>query len=97
MRFVYGTIGPERFQVSLQQLFAEGFRIAGASLPEEGGHVVVNRTATAALKVNEPGLTVHQHHVAGVEIPVHEGVGILRQELRPEAVEIILQPDFVKL
>ena len=97
MGFIDGSIGPEGLQIHLQEFFPERFRIAGAGLPEEGSHIVVDRSPAAALEVDEPGFPVYQHHVPGIEIPVQEGVGGLRQKVRLEAVEIVLEPDLVEL
>ena len=42
-------------------------------------------------------IPVHQHHVPGVEVPVQEGVGRFGQEVRLQAVEVVLQEDLVEL
>ena len=94
--FIHGTVSAKGVQIDLQQFFPKGFRIAGAGLPEEGGHIVINRTAAATLEVNEPGFSVHQHHIPRIEVPIEESVGRLGQEVRPEAVEIVLQAHFVE-
>ncbi len=97
MGFIDRSIGPEGLQIHLQQFFPERLRIAGAGLPEEGRHIVIDGSPAAALEIDEPGLPVHQHHVPGIEVPVQEGVGGLRQKVRLEAVEIVLEPDLVEL
>ena len=97
MGFIDRSIGPEGIQIHLQKFFPEGLRIAGAGLPEERCHIVVNGSPAAALEVDEPGFPVHQHDVPGIKIAVQESVGRLGQQVRPEAVEIVLEPDLVKL
>ena len=72
-----GVNGGKRLEfeeVSLYHFFAQGVGIARGGLPEEGGHVVVQRTALSALEVYEMGKAIGiNHHVARLEVAEEEG------------------------
>ena len=69
----------------------------GAGVPQEGGKVVLHRTATSSLEVYEAGFTILNYYVAGLEIPVHEGVAFEVKGIHAQLVNVVLEPDFVEL
>ena len=56
----------------------------------------MKETASAALEIYEPGVSVLDHHVAGLEVPVHEGVVIFLQQIGLELLKIVLEEDFIE-
>ena len=78
-------------EVVVEQLLAEFGRQVGFRIVEQRGDVVLQRAFASALVVDEIGLAVDQHYVAGLEVAVEKV--ILRraeQEFR-EAVEIVFE------
>ena len=66
-------------------------------IPEEGGEIVLHRPPATALEVDEAGLPVPDHHVARLEVAVHEDLSFKGERVRAHAVEVVLQPDLVEL
>ena len=92
-----GVDGGKRLEfeeVSLYHFFAQGVGIARGGLPEEGGHVVVQRTALSALEVYEMGMAIgREHDVARLEIAVEKrGVRAFgSHEVGSHGVEVVLE------
>ena len=59
-------------KIHIDQLIAKFLMEIGASLPEERSHIVIHRSFSAALKIDEIRLTIFHHHVSRLKIPIHE-------------------------
>ena len=59
-------------EIGVYQFLAERGRDIRFCLPEEGGYVILRRAFASALKINEVGLAVFDHHIAALEIAVEE-------------------------
>ena len=94
---VHGHEPFQRIEIRFDQLPLQVLRITGAGLPDEGCDIILQRSPAASLEIDEPGLPVVKHYVPRLEIPVHEGAGAIFEQIRLEAVEIVLEPLFVKL
>ena len=57
----------------------------------------MDRSPAAALEVDEPRLAVANHHVAALEVAVHEGRRVALQEDVGQVVEVVLQAVFLKI
>ena len=97
LSLVHLLVGLQGPQIGFDEFLLQAFRKAGAGLPDEGGHVVVDGAAAAALEVDEPGFGVPYHDIAGLKIPVHEGVVFFLQQVFLELLEIVLQKHLVEL
>ncbi len=87
----------QRFEVGFQQLFLGGFREAGTGLPDKGRYIVIDGAPPATLKVDDPGLSIFNHDVSGLEVPVHEGVALFYKKICFKPFKIVLQAFFVEL
>ena len=88
----------QRLVVLVDQLAAQLVGIAGRSLPEEGGQVVIVGAAAAALVVYEVGLSLAvKHHVACLEVAVEETVGRFGRQVAREHTEVGLELEFVEV
>ena len=63
----------EFVEILVDEAFTELGGEVGAGLPKEGGDVVLSGTASSALEIDEPGLSVTDHDVAALEVAVEEG------------------------
>ena len=95
--FVYGPVFLQGIYILVDQCLPECVREIGFGLPEEGGHVVVDRSPSPALEVNEPRPVFSQHDVAALEVPVHEGGCVLLQQDVGHGLEVIFQAVFLKI
>ena len=68
-------------EISTDEVLFEVFGETGAGLPDEGGYIVIDGTAATALEVDEPGVSVLDHDVTGLEVPVQERVVVFLQEV----------------
>ncbi len=68
----------------------------GLGLPQEGGHVVEIRSFASALEVDEVRLTVDQHHVARLEVAVHERAAHGAHQHLSHRLEIVLETVFLE-
>ena len=96
MLLVHLLVGLEGPEVGFDEILLQILREAGAGLPDEGGYIVVDGTASAALEIYEPGIPVLDHHVAGLEVPVHKGVILFLQQIGLELLEIVLEENFIE-
>ena len=92
----------QRVIVFHHQLAAQLMRIAGRGLPKERGQVVIVRTASAALEIDEIGCWVlgvgrDHHHVAGLEIAVKEVVAVFGRQVFGKHTEIGLELQFMEI
>ena len=70
---VYLYVLAQVFEVGIYQLLAQLVGVTGRGLPEETGYVILYRSPASALEVYEEGVALCiQHHVAGLEVAVHE-------------------------
>ena len=95
--FVHGLVLAQGVDVFGQQLLAEALGIVGLGLPEEGGDVVVDGALAPALEVDEPGFAVAYHHVAALEVAIHEGGRAAAQEDVGHLAEVVLQAVFLEV
>ena len=80
------------------ELAAQLVAIACRCLPEERGEVIVVRTASTALEVDELRIAVGiEHNVACLEVAVEERVDILRRKILGEEAEVCLELQFVEV
>ncbi len=75
----------------MEQLGPDRLGEVGLGVVEERRHVVLEGSPPASLVVDEPGLSVPQHDVARLEIPVEEVVRTGFQEKVDESLEVPLQ------
>ncbi len=75
---------------------AQTRREISLGLPQERGHVVVERPAASALKIYEPRLAVLYHDVAALEVAVHERAALRAKEHIGEILEVVLKTVFLK-
>ena len=87
---------PRSLDVGLNEFVLQILRISRPGLPDEGCHVIICRSPPATLKINEIRLTIPYHHVPRLEVPVHECGGILRCQILPHRLKILLQADLVE-
>ena len=88
--FIHLGIALQGPQIGFHQFVAQVFRETGTGLPDKRGHIIIDGTAAATLEINEIGLSILHHHVAGLEVPVHEGFAHVAHEVVPQAFEILL-------
>ena len=93
---IYLPVALQGTQIGFDKLLFKVFRETGTGLPDEGSHVVVDGTAAASLEIYEPRIPVLDHHVAGLEVPVHESVLLFLEKIGLELFKIVLQQDLVE-
>ena len=89
--------GLKRIQIDIDKPVALLVGEARTRLPEERGHIVVDRPLSPALEVDEPGYPVVYHHIARLEIAVHEGVGRGAEQHIGKTLEIVLKCSLKKI
>ena len=102
---VYEVAQRRHLGVLLQRVVVFGYEFAAQlvavacrRLPEERGEVVVERTASAALEVDEIRFAVGvEHHVARLEVAVEERVDVLGGEVLGEETKVSLELQFVEV
>src|ERR1700733_11755185 len=82
---------PESLDVKIKQLLAQLWRQIGLRIVQQGSNVILQRPFASALIIEKKRLTIAQHDVAGLEIPVHEIVAIRAQQESRQTVKIVLQ------
>ena len=97
MLLIHRHIGPQGVHIGPHQFFPQRSGIGGLGLPHEGSYVVIHGPPSATLEIDEPGFSVTDHHVPGVEVPVQERVGGFGEQIGLQAVEVLLQAELVKL
>ena len=94
---IHRAISLKSLAIHFSQFPAKIVGKVGLGLPEEGSNVIEHRPATSALKVDEAGRFLPDHHVAALEIAVHESTGRSLSECVGHPFEVIFQPVFLKL
>jgi hypothetical protein len=86
----------ERAKIVIEELLAEFRWKIGFSVVEEGREVILEGAFAAALVVDEIGLAVAEHDVAGLEVAVEEIVARGTEEKVGEAAEVVFEGLFVE-
>ena len=89
----------QRMIVFIHQLSAHLIRIFGRSLPQERGQVVIVRTTTTTLEVDEVGFAIAvQHDIARLEVTIEETLRVLLgSQVLGQQAEVGLQLHFVEV
>ena len=88
-------------EVDPDELLAQVCAIARRGLPEETGEVILDRTTTSSLEINEMRMaTGIEHHIARLEVtvekrPLRGNVGL--HQVVGKTLEILLQPYLVEI
>ena len=86
----------ERIEIVIEELLAEfGWEI-GLGVVEERGDVVLEGAFAAALVIDEIGLAVAEHDVAGLEVAIEKKVARGAEKKIGEAAEIVFEGVFVE-
>ena len=89
----------ELVEILPHEVFAQRLGVAGRCLPEEGGHVVLQRTLHASLEIDEarPALR-QQHHVARLAVAVEEEMFLcsIARQVGREALQVGLELQLVE-
>ena len=86
----------ERIEIVIEELLAEfGWEI-GLGVVEERGDVVLEGAFAAALVIDEIGLAVAEHDVAGLEVAIEEKVARGAEKKIGEAAEIVFEGVFME-
>ena len=93
---INGDEAGERAKIIVEELLAEAGREVGLGVEEKRGEVVLQSAFAAALVVDEEGLAVSQHDVAGLEVAVKKVVARGAEKEIGEAREIVLESMFVE-
>src|ERR1700722_19217229 len=81
----------ESLDVKIKQLLAQLRGQIGLGIVQKGSNVILQRPFASALIIEKKRLTIAQHDVARLEIPVHEIVAIRAQQESRQTVEIVFQ------
>ena len=94
---VYLGIALQSPEVGLDHLHSERLRIPGPGLPDEGGDIIIDRSAAATLEVDEIRGAFLHHDVSCLEVSVHEGVPHVFNQVFLELFEVILKFSLVEV
>ena len=89
-------VGGERVEVVVEKLLAKRGRKVGFTVVEERGDVVLERAFAAALVVEEEGIAVTNHNVAGLEVTVEKVVAGGGEKETGKAAEVVFEGLFVE-
>ncbi len=92
-----GHIGFQRIEIRVDEFRLELLGVGRLGLPDERGHVVVDRALPAALEVDEIRLAVLDHHVPRLEVAVEERVGHAAHQHVGHLVEVLVEFDLAEL
>ena len=81
----------EAVEIGVEELLAERGRKIGLGIVEQGSDVVLEGAAAASLIVDEEGVAVDEHDVAGLEIAVEKIVARSAEEKFGEMREIVFE------
>ena len=88
----------ERIIILIYQFAAQLVRIFGGSLPQERGQVVIERSLSATLIINEIRIALCiEHHIACLKITIHETVVFFGHKVFGKQTEISLKFQFMKI
>lgn len=80
----------------LHQLVSERLRHLGFHLIQQGDDVILHRASSSSLIVNEIRLLMVDHHVARLEVTVHEEIVRRLGEISGQLAELVLESLFVE-
>ena len=84
-------------QIHINQLFTQLLMEICSSLPEKRSYIVIYRTFSTALKIDEIRFTIFHHHVTRLKIPIHERAHpALKQDIR-QTLKIRLKSVLLKI
>ncbi len=86
----------ERTEVGVEQVSPYGRRQVGLRVVEQRGEIILECASTAALIIDEPGLTRPYHDVSGLEVAVHEMIASRLEQEAHELSEVPLEPGLVE-
>ena len=84
------------FFVKLNEFIAQRLGHLCLDLVEQRNHIVLQRSFSSALEINEIRFAVFHHDVARLEIAVHEEIVGRRADKIGEGVEIVVQARFIE-
>src|SRR5574344_2400135 len=83
-------------KIGTDHFLLQFFWIARTSLPYERSYIIIKRTTSSSLEIYEIRLTILNHHIPCLEIPVHKSISDILKQIILQFFEIYLKRHFVE-